>query len=62
MQTGVEGLKQAMLFLEDASDVAELLDADLDDMDEARQVPCRGRSPASPLPCLTLVTVASSLP
>lgn len=38
-QGGVETLRAALQFLEDAADAAEVLHDDLDDMDEARQVP-----------------------
>ena len=34
----MENLKQAVGFLEDAQDVGELLDADLDEMEEVQQV------------------------
>jgi hypothetical protein len=37
-QGSVENLKQAMGFLEDAQDVGELLNADLDEMEELQQV------------------------
>lgn len=34
----MENLKQAVAFLEDAQDVAEVLDVDLDEMEEGQQV------------------------
>ena len=37
----MDALRQVMLFLEDVSDVAEVLDADLEDMDEPQQVQLR---------------------
>lgn len=48
VQGAVENLKQAVAFLEDAQDVREVIDADLEEMEEGQQV----QIPPFDVPCL----------